>query len=149
MNLDVTYQLISIALITVALLYFYDKICQMKFSFWRIFVRTLITLFKTVMIKCFGEFLYVMFDCEIVITHDDTEPADWLINHLYYVGFLLLVIGHVFSLTGLIQQIGTTDLHNKPTAFFISPLFNQIGLVLSYAFITKREHIRIKRLKRA
>lgn len=122
MNLDITYQLISIGLITFALLYFWEKICRMKYSFWHITIR--------------------------MIFYKDFEPADWLISHLYYIGFLLLVIGHIFSLTGLIEQIGTSDLHNKPTAFFISPLFNQIGLVLSMVFILNREHVRIKRLKR-
>jgi hypothetical protein len=123
MSLDLIYQLISIGLITFALLYFWDKLCGMRYSFWRIVVR--------------------------MIFYHDFEPADWLIGHLYYIGFLLLVIGHMFSLTGLIEQIGTNQLHNKPTAFFISPLFNQIGLVLSIVFILNREHIRIKRLKRA
>lgn len=120
MNLDLTYQLVNIAFITFALLYFWDKLCRMKYSFWHIIIR--------------------------MIFYKDYKPADWLVSHLFYIGFLLLVIGHIFSLTGLIQQIGTGALHNKPTAFFISPLFNQVGLVMSMVFILNREHIRIKRL---
>lgn len=76
----------------------------------------------------------------------DFGPIDWLVSHIYYLFFLLLVVGHGFSLYGLLVQLGTTDLHTKSAAFFISPFFNQVGMVGSVFFILNRERVKIKRV---
>lgn len=120
MNLDYIYQMLSIVLVAIAFLYFLDQLFGMKYSFFHIFKRT--------------------------VFYWDFGPIDWLVAHLYYLFFLLLVVGHAFSLYGLLMQLGTADIHNKPAAFFISPFFNQIGMVGSVFFLLVRERVKIRRI---
>lgn len=109
--MDLFWQLFSILCVSGTILFFWNQICLMEYSFYRIIVR--------------------------MIFYKDYEPVDWLINNLRYIGSLLLFIWHCFSLLELLEQLKLEQVHSKPIISFISSPLNSIGIILASIFMLR------------
>jgi hypothetical protein len=114
MNIFFVMQIISIAGVATVLIYCRHRMLEMEYGFIKIIARLLI--FK------------------------DFRPLTWLSNNLEYLGFLMLFIGHFFTIIGLLQQLGNGEIYTKLEVFFLSSPTNNFGLVLTLFSIAKKRY---------
>jgi len=116
MNTDLAYQLLSIFGTLIVFFLFIEVVFSMKYSFYNIIVNFIKWLFcKIVLRKDYPQYL---------------EPIEWLSKHTGFIGAVMIVIGHFYSLIALVMQLRLGTYHNEPTAYFISSPLNQFGLIL-------------------
>lgn len=115
--MDLLWQIISILCVSLTMLFCWDQLCTMQYSYYRIIVR--------------------------LFFYRDFKPIDWLVRNLEYIGFAMLLIGHFFSLLGLLEQLKLGQIHNKSVYFYASSPMNNIGLVLAFGFILRKQMKRI------
>lgn len=117
--MNIFMQLVSIAGSICVVLFFWDRLTHMEYSFWHIFVRW--------------------------AAYKDTKPYDWLIENMEYLGFLMIVTGHMFTVIGLLQQFSLNQVATKSGAFFVSSPINSLGLLLvAYIYSERWAHRTIK-----
>lgn len=97
-------QLLSIIISLSCIMFFWNRLLYMRYSFPQILVR--------------------------FIFYKDTKPFAWLYENLEYLAFLMIFLGHIFSIFGLLQQFGLNQVNDKPFVFFISSPINNLGMIL-------------------
>lgn len=115
MIFDFVMQILSIVGVSFVILYLRTRFLLMEYGFIKILVNALM-----------GNF----------------HPFDWLIDNIQYLGFLMIFIGHLFTLSGLLHQLGNGHVHTKPLEFFFSSPLNNFGYIIGLMGLYRKVYIR-------
>jgi ABC-type enterochelin transport system permease subunit len=108
-------QIIQIGLTLGLIIYLVDKLQLMKYNLLRIFLSP----FQYAFIGVFRG----KWDTRYL------EPADWFVDNLAYLCYMLIAVGKTFSFFALLQQVRLHQIEEKSAAWFIASPMVTVGII--------------------